>query len=280
MKKSLSILFTFFLLIQPCYSWSFFSNNNDENAIKKLLNTQVKYANKTNFEGFINTFDSKYINADGFNLDTYSKLIKDIWNTYDNIKYSIEINNINIDNNKACVELIEKSYADITLSKAYDGELKSEAKTIYYLEKTNNKWKIISDKIIDETTSMLYGNAKDLNISLLVPNEIEANKDYTAVLEFEPPKETLAIASLAADLVEYPQKPTKEVFRTLPEDNILERIFTSNTQNVNEYIVATIGLTKALVSDLDLRMSLTGFGYTIKRVNVIPEKKGENNVKD
>ena len=32
-------------------------------------------------QGF-NTYDSKYINADGFNLDTFSSLIKDIWNTY------------------------------------------------------------------------------------------------------------------------------------------------------------------------------------------------------
>ena len=57
------------------------------------------------------------------------------------------------------------------------------------------------------------------------------------------------------------------------EDNILERIFRSNTDNVNEYIVASIGLTRADVTDLSIKLSLTGFGYTIKRVNVIPQNK-------
>ena len=40
------------------------------------------------------TYDSKYTNSDGFNLDVYSNLIKDIWNTYDNIKYGIDISKV------------------------------------------------------------------------------------------------------------------------------------------------------------------------------------------
>ena len=65
----------------------------------------------------------------------------------------------------------------------------------------------------------------------------------------------------------------------LPEDNILERIFTSNSQDANEYVVASIGLTKAAVCNLDVKLSLTGFGYHIKRVNVV-NKNGENDVKN
>ena len=59
----------------------------------------------------------------------------------------------------------------------------------------------------------------------------------------------------------------------MPEDNILERIFRSNTDNVNEYIIASIGLTRADVKDMNIRLSLTGFGYKIKRVNIIPQNK-------
>ena len=58
------------------------------------------------------------------------------------------------------------------------------------------------------------------------------------------------------------------MFRKLPDDNILERLFISNTDNVNEYIVASIGITKADISDLSIKLSLTGFGYQITRVNV------------
>ena len=63
------------------------------------------------------------------------------------------------------------------------------------------------------------------------------------------------------------------------EDNILERIFTSNNDNANEYVVASIGLTKTSVNDMNIKLSLTGFGYTKKRVNVISqkEKNGDTN---
>lgn len=277
MKRLLAIFFVLLVFVQPSYAWNFEHWNSDENVIKRVLKSQVRYANRNNFEKFIQTYDVKYVNADGFNLDVYSSLVKDIWKTYDNIKYGIEIKNISVSENKARVELVETSYAKIPMSEVYEGELNSEANSIYYLEKNGKKWKVISDKVLDETTTILYGQAKGLDIKLTVPNEIEANKDYCVTLEFTPPEETMAIASIASDIVEYPQKPTKEVFRALPEDNILERLFTSNTKNANEYIVASIGLTKTSVCDLNLQLSLTGFGYAIKRVNVIPDLEGDNN---
>jgi hypothetical protein len=165
------------------------------------------------------------------------------------------------------------------MSNTYNGELKSVANTTYYLEKKDNKWKVVSDTVLDEMTSMLYGAAKDLDIKLSAPEKIEANKEYCATLEFIPPKETLAIASIASDIVEYPQKPTEEVFRALPEDHILERLFTSNNKNANEYIVASIGLTQTDRDYTGIKLSLTGFGYAIRRVNVIHPEAGENNVK-
>lgn len=265
--------------MQSCQAWSWDRPTPDEKAIRRLLNSQVRYANNGNFDKFIKTYSPKYVNSDGFNLDVYSSLVKEIWESYGNIKYSISLNNINIDNNKATVGVTEYSNADISLSKAYDGELKSKAESVYYLEKINGTWKVVSDSVLDEHTTMLYGMAKDLDVKLTVPTTIEANTDYVATLEFEPPKKTIAIASLASDIVEYPQKPTKEVFRPLPEDNILERYFTSNNQNANEYIVASIGITETEVQDLNIRLNLTGFGYAIRRVNVIHPAKGGEDVK-
>ena len=287
MKRILSVLILTLLLSQPSYAetWtSLFDKDSVEyqqRAITKMLKSQVRYANKNNFEKFISTYSDNYKNSDGFDLNVYSTLVKNFWETYGNIKYGVEIKKITLDENKAIVEVCETSFAEIPVSKLYDGELKSSADAVYYLEKFGKRWKVVSDRVLDETTTMLYGEAKDLDIRLTVPLTIGSNTDYTASLEFVPPSGTLAIASIAADKVEYPQKPTKEVFRTLPDDNILERIFTSNDENANEYVVASIGLTKTSVCDLSVKMSLTGFGYAIKRVNVLPKQKeieeGESN---
>lgn len=279
MKRIILTISMALLIIQPSYAWDF--NNvfhiktidSEERAVKKVLNSQVKFANKTDFDKFISTYDKQYVNSDGFNLEVYSSLVKDIWKTYDSIKYGIKIKNISVEDDKAVAELTETSYAEIPVSEKYTGELKSESNSVYYLKKIDGEWKVVSDSVIDETTTMLYGEARNLDIKLTVPTQIPALTEYSAMLEFTPPKETYAIASIASDKVEYPQKPAKEVYRVLPEDNILERLFTSNGDNLNEYVIATIGLTKAAVEDLNLKLSLTGFGYAIKRVNVIPQNK-------
>lgn len=278
MKKFLLIATIFLTIAQASYAGEvpFFKlgiGNNDVREIKSLLNSQVKFANKTNFDKFIATYDKGYINSDGFDLDTYANLVKDIWKTYDKIEYGIKIKNISVNDDTAVAELIETSYADIPVTAQMDGVLRSEANSVYYLKKVNGAWKVTSDSVLNETTSMLYGDAKDLDIKLTAPSQILANTEYTATLEFTPPENVIAIASIAMDKVEYPQKQAKEVFRKLPDDNILERIFVSNSDNVNEYIVASIGLTKADLCDLNIRLSLTGFGYQITRVNVIPQNK-------
>ena len=251
--------------------------NSDVRQVKSVLKSQVRYANKSDFQKFIATYDENYVNGDGFDIDTYSKLVKELWETYDNIKYGVNIKNVEIKDDVATVGLVETSFAHIPVSSKMDGTLKSSADSIYTLKKIDGKWKVVSDRVVKENTSMLYGDAMNLDIKLTAPQEVEPNYEYTASLEFVPPKDTFAIASIAKDKVEYPQKPAKEVFRKMPEDNILERLFISNSDNTNEYIVASIGLTKADVYDVSIKLSLAGFGYQIIRVNVVPKQNEEKN---
>ena len=276
MKRIFAILIIL-ATINPTYAFCFKS---PEKAVKNVIESQFKYANKGDFDRYISTFDENYKNSDGFDLDVYSDLVQNVWSSYENLKYRHQINDIKVDNDKATVFVTEYTDADLALTKNYTGELRSRAESIYYLQKTNGKWKVISDAISDETTTMLYGQAKNLNIRITVPTEVQADNEYTESLEFIKPKHLVAIASIAADKVIYPQPKTQEVFRPMPEDNILERLFTANNDNANEYVVASIGLTQTNISDLSIKMSLTGFGYVIKRVNVIPAEIKENESSD
>ena len=295
MKKLVLVIFTFFTLCNISYSadkTSIFESdifNKDIRGVKSTLNAQVRYANRTNLKKFVSTYDSNYRNGDGYDLDSYISLVKELWSNYDNIKYGIIIKNIEFKDDIAEVTLIETSQANIPVTKQMPGLLKSEANSIYYLKKINGKWKVISDKVLDEETSMLYGTATTTDIKLTAPKEVEPNYEYTASLEFETPEDIFAIASIAKDKIEYPQKQAKEVFRRMPEDNILERLFISNTDKCNEYVIASIGLTKAAIDDLNIKISLVGFGYKIIRVNVkgagvdidnlLNQKTGNNNAK-
>ena len=283
MKKIIILIGILLVAKIPCHAIASYDsikqkiiNAKDTRAVKSLLNSQVKYANREDFNKFINTYDTSYLNSDGLDYEQYSKLVTDIWNTYEGIKYGIKIKNIELKDKEAQVELTETSSADISVQNKMNGTLKSESKSIYKLKKINGKWKVVSDSVISEKTSMLYGEAIGLDIKLTAPNEIKAGTEYTASLEFETPKGVVSIASISSDKVEYPQKPTEEVFRKMPEDNILERLFTSNSENKNEYIIASIGLTKANVCDLSIQVSLVGFGYQVVRVNVLPQETLNN----
>jgi hypothetical protein len=275
--RKLFVIFILLILSNPVNAFSF---NSQEKAVKNVILSQFKYANKCNFDKFISTFDKDYVNADGFNLDIYSELVKDIWSTYENIRYNVKIKDVAINGDSATINVTEYTNADLPLTKNYTGRLDSVSESTYYLKKNDGKWKIVSDSVSDETTTMLYGQAKNLNIKLSVPTTISPDTEYTASLEFIPPQNMLAVASIAADKVEYPQPKTKEVFRAMPNDNILERLFTSNNDNVNEYVIASIGLTQTDIKDLSIKMSLTGFGYVIKRVNVVPVKEEEEKKND
>lgn len=285
MKRILTIL-AFCLLIPPSFGWEsnpdeFYNPmTREEWAVSRVLKSQVKYANNTNFKKYISTYDKDYKNSDGFDLHTYSQMVRDIWMSYENIKYAVDIKSIVVKDNSAEVKVVETATANLPINKNFNGELKSNSEAIYKLQNKNGKWKVIYDEVLDESTSMLYGEAKSLDIKLTVPNKIDANSEYCATLELTPPEQTIAIASISSDIVEFPQKPVQEVFRTIPEENILERLFTANNINANEYVVASIGLTRTDISDTSIKLSLTGFGYTIRRVNVVPAKENSSKTEE
>ncbi|MCQ2739880.1 MAG: hypothetical protein MJ237_06600 [bacterium] len=279
MKK---IFFTLFLLIltltfqcpvnAKAKCFESLTDKKQELAIKYLLHSQVRYANKYNYDKLITTYDKNYVSSDGLNLNDYTNLIKDIWKSYEHMKYRMKIKDIKISGDTAIVKTDETSSADIPSTKKFTGKLLSYSDSVYYLKKIDGKWKVYSDEVLDEKTSMLYGDALNMKANLIVPLTIAPNVEYTATLEMLPMENTVAIASIASDVIEYPQKPTEEIFRAMPEDNILERLFTSNTQNKNEYVVATVGLTRAEYGEMSFKISLTGFGYLVRRVNVKNEQ--------
>jgi hypothetical protein len=207
----------------------------------------------------------------------YFDLVKKTWDLYPDIKYSINIDNISIIGNTAVVSVSENASA--TTTEKVDeieirGYLKSTSDCIYYLEKNGENWLITSDSIISEETTLTYGEANELKMELIVPQLVPANKEYTASLSVTiPDKKMLTIASIGQEKITYPHVNADEVFRKLPENGILERVFKANNENFNEYTVASVGITRAKVNkNKEIKLVVTGLGYIITRTNVISSK--------
>lgn len=247
------------------------------NDIKKVIDQQSVYTNKYDLKGLATLYANNFVNSDGFNKDVYFKLIEETWKTYPDITYKTEIKNIEFSDNYATVFTNEVAIAtsqeeigDLTAI----GELYSTSQCVYYLEKQGAKWLINSEKIIEETSTLKYGDARYINIELNAPKQIGANKDYTTTLKVDAPKDSIVIASINKENIVYPQTKSDDAFRKMPDDNILERVFLSNKDNVNEYAVASIGITRAEnYTDNQIRVYMGGLAFIMTRINVIPENK-------
>lgn len=247
------------------------------NDIKKVIDQQSAYTNKYDLRGLASLYANNFVNSDGFNKDVYFKLIEETWKTYPDITYKTEIKNIEFSDNYATVFTNEVAIAtsqekigDLTAT----GELYSTSQCVYYLEKQGAKWLINSEKIIEETSTLKYGDARYINIELNAPKQIGANKNYTTTLKLDAPKDSVVIASINKENIVYPQTKSDDAFRKMPDDNILERVFLSNKDNVNEYAVASIGITRAEnYTDNQIRVYMGGLAFIMTRINVIPENK-------
>lgn len=242
-------------------------------TFKNLLNCINNY----DLEGIKTVYSTKYLNSDGFDREMYFDLIGKTWGLYPDIKYHIDIDNINIVGNTAIVSVTESAKA--TTTEKVDeieikGYLKSTSDCLYYVEKFGENWLITSDSVISEETTLTYGEANDIKMQLIVPGIVPANTEYTASLFVQvPDKKMLTIGSIGQEKITYPHVNADEVFRKLPESGILERVFKANKDNLNEYTVASVGITRArMTPKKEIKLVVTGLGYIITRTNVIPVK--------
>ena len=280
-------LFSGCLLQLPCEA-GFFANQKAKleqkkvykstyNDIENVIKTQMVFANKHDLENFISLYSKDFVNSDGFNFEVYKKMVKETWQTYPDIYYESEIKNIEFSDNYATVFVKETAIAT-PVEQIEDfktvGELYSISKCVYHLEKHGAKWLINSEKIIEETSTLKYGKARLIDIELNAPKQIGSGKYYTSTLKMDLPEDTYAVASISKEKIIYPQNKAEDAFRNMNNDNILERVFLSNNENVNEYTIASIALSQVEnISNDQVQLSLSGLAFIMTRVNVVPENK-------
>ncbi len=245
------------------------------NSVISVIKQQDKFVEKFNFEGLKELYADNFINNDGYNKDVYFSLVKDTWETYPNISYKTYIKDFKVNGNYATVETYETAVA--TLESDSDlidavGELNAHSNCRYHLEKLSDKWIITGEDILEEYSTLKFGDARFVKMNFSAPSMIGAGQPYTATLKIDLPSNQIVIASINNEKIVNPSKKPEEKFRRLPEEQILERMFVANTDNLNEYNVASVGITKAEASGTDnVRVYMNGLAFIMTRVNVVPK---------
>lgn len=246
-----------------------------QKEIKELFDRQTDMTNKYDYEGLYQIYSDDFINNDGYDKKVYFKLIKETWETYPDITYQTKIKDIKVYSDYATVQTEETAYATTTEDSeviSARGELQAYANCVYHLKKINNRWLISGENILEEKSTLKYGDARFIKMELSAPSFINAGEDYTSELKIDLPKEDIVIASINREKIIQPASKSEDAFRRLPEDQILERMFISNKDNVNEYNIASVGVTRAEpIDNTKVRVYMSGLAFVMTRVNVIPE---------
>ena len=247
----------------------------DIKLIKELFKNHKKFANEHNSEGLKPLYADNYINNDGFNKTTYFKSVDSTWKTCKDLTYDTKILSIDITGENASVEVFETASGTISeMIEAVEvaGEIHSRAEVIYHLIKINGNWYISGETALTDESSLLYGDARFMNIELTSPAQVSAGESYTIGVKVDADNDTFIIGSLDHDPVKYPPKSPKSELRALNQTQSLERIIKANTDNLNEYAVASLAISKVkTLGEENFRIYMAGLACIMKRVNVVPK---------
>ena len=275
MKKIISILFLCFILLSASANCSSIDKKEIRNLIKEH-NSALTHHNTVKLATF---YDENYKSIDGFSLDEMIKMVKDASDAFKNLKYSTKIDDIEINDNLAIVKIQENTKAKIYPVKKKDkrGILDGYSKYTMYLKKENNSWKIFKEDIIEEQTTLKYGLARRIKFDLITPKFIENGQDYDLSLKIDKPRNILALGSISKEEIKLPNNNYNEKFRKISPDGELERVVKANSNNKNEYALASIGYTKITLREKEkkIRIQILGVAYVIKRINMINKTNSE-----
>jgi len=243
--------------------------------IKELINEQDVLANKHDIEGLKQLYAEDYINSDGFNKELYFKNVKETWDECKDLTYKTEILSVDIGGNHAAVSVNETATGTVFETSedfAVAGEIHSKSSGIYYLTKNGAKWFISGEMLLTDESSLLYGDARFMEIELHTPYQVNAGDSYTATLKIDADDKTFTIASIERDPVTYPSALPSGPLRAMPKSNVLERVLIANKSNINEYAVASLAISKTSGESLDnYRIYMAGLACIMKRINVVPK---------
>ncbi|MBO7672241.1 hypothetical protein J6S88_02405 [bacterium] len=248
-----------------------------EKEIRNILIKQVELSDKKDLEKLQSYYSDDYRNSDAFDKNTTFALVRDNFEIYPDLKISLKINNVDVNGKYAVADVLEYAKKnglerdDID----YKGKLRAEARTLYFLENINGKWLITAEQSIYENNSVTFGEAEYADVKLITPIIVPAGSQYNAELKINNlPQSALVMGSISKSDAVYPipqEEDDPDSYRVF-EETSLERLFTANKDNIDEYISGTLGITRSKpLPNGDFKLYMSGVAFVMAKVNVIPE---------
>ncbi len=255
------------------------ANDKERKEIESLLNNLESQWNAHDLDGVMSHYADDYVNNDGLDKKAVASITKKFWSQYPDSKSNSKIKQVRIDGNFSTIEsrdvatgTTERENADTGTK----GELNSVSEGQVYLKKNGNNWRIIGDRIDYEKVRVSYGLARQLTANFSAPEQVKSGRQYSARVDISLPVGLTAIGSIMSQPLKYPQKSDAEgePKPRIIDGESLERVMSANTNNRNELLMATVGITNAT------RSHLMGITVVTRRLNVIPTTTDDDKTTD
>lgn len=251
------------------------ASSSEVQALFKSFNDLLLASNKHSLEDILKHYSPQFISGDNLTLDQVKNLIVETWKSYPDICYDSKPIEVRVHGDWATIETMDRSVATAPADKDIldtPGRLNSESRSLLFFRKIGNSWEITSDSTIWEQAIIRYGVGDDLKVILSAPEQVKAGEDYSVTVQASIPEGTFSIVTIDNQPLTYPHEKVDDKFRTLnPDSSQLQRVLKANTNNRNEIVTATIGLTNLTQKDMERpSLALNGIATVVKRVNVVP----------
>lgn len=252
--------------------------DSDDTAVKDLLaaySDLVQASNRHSLADILKHYSPQFLSGDNLTLDNIKGMIEETWQAYPDICYESTPIELRFNGDWATLETSDRSSATAQADPAVmnvNGTMKSESRSMLFFRRMGNTWEINSDLTLWEQAQIRYGIADSVKIVLSSPEQVKAGESYSAHVLADLPDGTFTIASVDNQALTYPHEKPDDHFRTMAgEFQSLQRVLKANTQNRNELVTATIGLTNVYQKTQDRpSLALNGIVTIVKRVNVVP----------
>lgn len=244
-------------------------HDKERKEIETILSSIEEQWNSHNLDKVMSYYADDYVNNDGLDKHAVAKLTEDFWKTYPDAKSFSKVKQVRIEGNFATVE--SRDMATGSTAKEMPvigtkGDLRSISEGQLYMKRIGSQWRIIGDRIDYEKVRVAFGMARQLAATFSAPEQVKSGRSYSARLELALPANLTAVGSITSQPLEYPQPQPADAWRPV-EGPVLERILPANTNNRNELLMATIGITDAA------RSALKGIEFLTRRLNVVPQSE-------
>jgi hypothetical protein len=252
----------------------------DSEKVKSLLTTfddLLSASNNHSLDDVIRHYSPQFISGDHFNLAQLKQLIIETWEAYPDIKYTSTPLEIRFNNHWATMETLDGSLAtapaDKDIMENTPGKMTSQSRSLLFFKQVGEGWELTSDYTLWEEAVIRYGVGEEVPISLSAPDQVKAGQSYSAVVESEVAQNTFIVGNIDNQSIKVPRPEPDQKFRAMeggPTE--LQRVLVANSENLNEIVTATLGLTNIMQKYEQERpsLSLNGIVTIVKRVNVIP----------